>query len=94
MIFAFLRKKFQRARIVRIFALQRRKHAVIGELAGKQRGFPGEILAGVRVRAGYHAQMIQVAPAAIHVRIGRKPCFRRENMRCQVFKAFMQGIKA
>ncbi len=93
MVFAFVGKKFQGTRVLVVFSLQGRKHAVIGRKTGKQRSFTRKIFSGMSVRTGHHGQPIQPAPAAVHVRIGRKPRLRRKNMRRQIFKTFLWRIK-
>ena len=91
-ILPLLREKFDRPQE----ALTRAdgvNHSGIGERGIHQVGLPPQLGGGVGVGVGDECEPIQLGDAPVHRRIGREPCLHRVDVRRQVVKALLDGVK-
>ena len=95
-IFAFFGEEFQRSRVARSAGLlmQGVENAVVAGRALEKRGFAGEVLAGMGVGAGDHEQMVEVAPAPVHIRVGGKAGLGGEDVGRKIFETLVKTVEA
>ena len=92
MVLALLREKLDRP-LEALAGLQRVFQLSIGCAAGKQIGFPAQLLRRMRVGIGYQQIRVQLGHSAVHGRVRRKPRLQRVNAAGHVAVAFLQRGK-